>query len=124
MSFSDKYNKEKLFKVDMSSVSEYYTLEQLFKMNGEDTEFLYEIKAVYENKHSSFGQSAVLVIDLNGENVYVNIPSHLALEAISMLSDNETIDDINNGKAGFKIYSYNAKKFNKICYSIRWVDLF
>ena len=33
------------------------------------------------------------------------------------------VNQINDGQAGFKIYHYFSKKYNKNCFSVNWVDI-
>ena len=35
----------------------------------------------------------------------------------------DAIKAINEGRVGVTIYKYTQKRFNKVCYNVRWVDL-
>lgn len=118
MSIASKYNKGNLFKVNTEGY-EYRSLEWLFNENGADQD--YEVRGIYINHKSQFGDAPVAICD----GFFANLPSHLLDDAKDMLKDQETIDAINAGKFGFKIETYEKEvgKKMKTCYGVRWVDL-
>lgn len=124
ISFSKKYNKERLFLVDTSSF-EYVSLETLYNQlpvdeeTGEPIQEPFVVRGVYINTHSMFDPAPVLAID----DCYVNLPSHLKDVCSDMINDKQSIKAINDGKVGFIIYKYFQARFQKDCYSIEWVDL-
>lgn len=113
-SFSKRYNKEKLFNVDTSNY-EYRTLEEIYI----DEETVYPVCGVYINNKSLYEPAPVIATD----ECYVNIPSHMLENCREMLKDEEAINAINEGFVGFTIYKYHQEKYNKDCYSVRWVDI-
>lgn len=110
-----KFNKS-LFTFKADENFEYKTLEQLYKENGPDK--VYNLKAIYINTKGKYGSRPVAVTDF----CYVNLPGHLLETVEQMREDDEVIEMINNGKAGFKIYEYTQSKYNKVCYSVEWRD--
>ena len=124
ISFSKKYNKERLFNVDTSSF-DYVSLETLYEQlpvdeeTGEAIQEPFVVQGVYINTHSMFESAPVVAID----NCYVNLPSHLKDVCSDMISDKQSVKAINEGKVGFVIYKYFQARFQKDCYSIEWVDL-
>lgn len=114
-SFAKSFNKERLFDIDTSEF-EYCSLEDLYAEVGEGP---FEIRGVYINTKGLYDDAPVLAID----DRYVNLPAHLVDACRAMLSDNRCVRAINDGKCGFKIYTYRQKRFNKECYSVEWVDL-
>ena len=56
------------------------------------------------------------------DSLLVNLPAHLTEVCEQMRADEEAVDAINHGQAGFKIYEY-ASKSGVIRYSVDWVDL-
>lgn len=92
---------------------EYKTLEELYKEDGEHG--VHEVKAIYINK-GLFGEEPLVV----GGECYINLPHHLVPDVRVIHSRQDIIDDINNGKVGFKITEYYQKKYRKTCYGIKW----
>ena len=124
ISFSKKYNKERLFNIDTSSF-DYVSLETLYEQlpvdeeTGEVIQEPFVVQGVYINTHSMFEAAPVVAID----NCYVNLPSHLKDVCSDMINDKQSVKAINEGKVGFVIYKYFQARFQKDCYSIEWVDL-
>lgn len=125
-SFSTKYNTERLFDVDTSGF-EYVSLEFLYKeaLDAHEGEIaaaeaeVYPVLALYINTKGNFDDAPVVAT----EECYVNLPAHLCETVREILRDPRAIKAINDGKVGFTIYSYVQRRFNKECYSIRWVDM-
>lgn len=117
MSFSNRYNKVRKFEIETTGEFQYKTMEELFKENGAD--YIYSLKGVYINNKSKYGKSPVLATDA----YFVNAPSHMLDVARDILEDEEAIQLINNGKVGFKIYSYVSEKYNKTCFGIEFIDM-
>lgn len=125
-SFSKKFNKARLFMVDTSDF-EYYSLEDLFNEQlevcdgdvEEASKFVYAIRGVYINTKSLYDPAPVLALN----DRYVNLPSHMTETCMNMLADPTCIKAINEGKCGFKIYTYEQKRYHKTCYSVEWVDV-
>lgn len=113
-SVSKKYNTQKIFDVNTEGF-EYKSLEDLFI--DEDTVTV--IKGIYINKKGNFGEEPVLATD----DYYINIPSHMVDICKEMIKDNSAVYAINQGEVGITIYKYYQKKYNKDCYSIKWVDV-
>lgn len=114
MSFAKKFNKQKLFNIDTTEF-EYYSLEEMYESDDE----VYPVRGLYINKKSMYGPAPLLATD----EYYVNLPEHMLDDVMNILEDRLAIADINRGVVGFKIYKYEQKRFNKICYSITWVDI-
>lgn len=95
----------------------YVKLEDLFKENGKDT--IYRVRGLYINNNGYYGKSPLAVLD----NCFLNLPQHLVETVEVIHDDEELIQDINDGKMGFKIYEYLNKKQNKRCYSVEWVEI-
>ena len=58
MSIANKYNKVALFTFSAPKDFDYKSLHDLYGKNGKD--FVYEVKAMYINKKSNFGESPVI----------------------------------------------------------------
>ena len=125
-SFGKRFNKERLFDIDTSDF-EYYSLEDLWEESLEEEEGdveaandrRYTICGIYINTKGNFDPAPVIAL----EDRYVNLPSHMTETCQDMLKDAQCIRAINEGRCGFTIYKYTQKRFNKECYSVRWVDV-
>ena len=92
-----------LFNID-SSAFEYVSLQDLVGMY--DTDMQYVIHALYINNKGQYGPQALAVID----NYKVNLPSHLLSDVREMLANPDDVAAINEGRAGFVIYTYTPDK--------------
>lgn len=117
-SFSKKFNVERKFDIDTSDF-EYCSLEELFHEVGDDEDYAFTIHGVYINSKGLYDDSPVLAID----DRYVNLPAHLTKTCQAMINDPQCVSAINNGLCGFTIYSYEQKRFSKICFGVKWVDM-
>lgn len=105
------------FKFKGTQGFEYRTLEELYKANGKEQEYL--VNGLYVNDNSKFGKSPLIV----GSSEYINLPNHMVSQIEEIRNTESIVEDINNGKVGFRIYEYHQKAYNKICYSIEWVEM-
>lgn len=120
-SFAKKFNTGKLFNIDTKDF-EYVSLEDLssITMTEEGTEpQVFIVRGVYINDKSLYGTSPVIALD----DTYVNLPSHLTAVCQEMIDDRLAVQAINECHLGFRIESYLKEKYNKICYTVEWVDL-
>ena len=90
-----------------------------------------KLKDLYNKKHpdevwtilgafvhnGQYGENAVLVT----KNCYVNLPDHMVQRVKDLINDDEVVDQINKGGAGFRIYEYENSKGNKSL-SVTFVD--
>lgn len=114
MSFAKKFNKQKIFNVNTENF-EYYSLEDMYESDDK----VYVLRGLYINNKSIYEPAPVAATD----EFYVNLPAHMLNDVKDILADKAAIADINRGIVGFKIYSYEQKRFNKTCYSVTWVDV-
>ena len=112
-----KFNHTSPFTFKASDDFEYYSLQQLYKNNGPDS--VYRVLGLYINDKGSFGKQPLALTP----HYYVNLPSHLLNDVTSMIEDQDIVDQINAGHAGFKIRTYVSNKYKKTCYSVEWADL-
>lgn len=132
-SVSKRYNREKLFSIDTSDF-EYFNLEDLYDMAADlaedsaksgETENLspeeipFTVYGVYINTKGNFDPAPVLAL----EDRYVNLPAHMTPVCEDMLRDAEAIKAINEGRVAITVYKYTQRRYNRECYSIRWVDV-
>ena len=104
------------FKLQPAPGAPYVKLEELYKTNGPD--HLYELCGLYINTKGRFGDQPVLWT----HGVYVNLPEHMLRSCSDILQDQEAIDQINAGQAGFKIYEYQNKN-GRTGYSVTFEDI-
>ena len=104
------------FVYDKEKSRPYTNLETLYKENGKDK--VYKVLGLYINE-GKFGEQGSAVL----EDVQVNLPKHLVPVIKEIRSDENLVDDINQGLVGFKIYKYYTKKYGREAYSINWVDI-
>ena len=116
MSFATKYNKGKIFDVDTTGFT-YASIKDLFNENG--AKHIYPLRGIWINTKGKFGDQPLVATD----KFYVNLPTHMLNTCKEIMKDDEAINDINNGKAGFQIYSYTNAKFDRECLGIKFVDI-
>lgn len=117
--FSKKYNRDRLFDIDVTGL-EYHSLKEIF----ENEDVIYTLEAIYINRNSQFAAETPCVVASNDHfRGYVNLPEHKITVCKDILADDAAIAAINAGKVGFTIYRYHSSTYNKDCYSIRWIDL-
>ena len=115
MSYATKFNKGNKFTFKPADDAQYVSLEELFNKNPEQ---IHDVKALYINTKSKFGDAPCVAID---PVIIVNLPKHLLETVKEMINDNECVDAINNNEVKFKIYSYKDSNFNKTCYGVKWL---
>lgn len=111
-----KFNHVSPFTFQAGDNFPYYNLRSLYESNGPDK--VYRFLAIYINDKGRYGDQPVALT----AHYYVNMPSHLNDDVFKMIHDQECIDQINAGKAGFKIRTYNNRN-GGTSYSVEWVDL-
>lgn len=116
MSFAKKHNTVVThFDFETPSDFDYKKPANLIVEYGEDK--VYPVKAIYINKKGQFGDEPVIVTD----EFIVNAPSHLVDSIKEIFEDENSVKLINEGKVGFKLYSYENKFGTQ--YSVTWVDV-
>lgn len=115
MSYATKFNKGSKFTFKPADDPQYVSLEVLYNKNPDQ---IHDVKALYINTKSRFGDAPCVAID---PVIIVNLPNHLLETVKEMISDDECVDAINNNEVKFKIYSYKDKTFNKTCYGVEWL---
>jgi len=116
MSIGKKYNHVSPFIFHAEKDFKYYSLKELYKANGPDQ--VYTFLALFINNKSKFGKQALAVTP----KYYVNLPSHTVEDVQDMITDQEAIDQINAGRAGFKIRTYTDRN-GGTSYSVEWMDI-
>ena len=113
-----RFNKSEILFNDNERFDEFKTLEELFEENGHDKTYI--VKGVYVYK-SSYGEGSFI----KSEDFNISLPSHMVKTITEIRNDKESVDQINQGKAGVKIYTYTLpdKYPDKVFYSINFVEL-
>lgn len=118
MAFSaSKFNKGNKFTFKAPNNFQYNTLDVLYSQYG--NEVVFPVKALYLNDKGKFGTQPVVVTDKE----LVDLPKHMTETVREMMTDDEAVDAINNGKVGFTVYQYIDSKYKRTCYSVTWVDV-
>jgi len=115
MSIFAKYNKGNEFDFETPKHFEYKNLKELFNPNIDNT---FKINAMFINTKSKFGNAPVVVTD----NELINLPMHLTGTVEQMISDDEIVQAVNNGKAGIEIYEYTSNKWGTH-YSVEFIEI-
>ena len=115
MSYATKFNKGNKFTFKPCDDAQYVSLEVLYNKNPEQ---IHDVKALYINTKSKFGDNPCVAID---PVIIVNLPKHLLETVKEMIADDECVAAINNNEVKFKIYSYRDNTFNKTCYGVEWL---
>lgn len=117
MSFASKFNKGKKFEIDVTGFSSYYNLKTLFTKVGSD--HIYPVRAIFINTKGKYGEHPQVATD----GYFISLPSHLTATCKDILADDESVETINRGLVGLKVYEYTTPNASKPCYSVEWVDL-
>lgn len=91
-------------------------LSDIIVENGnEDATF--KVDGCFINTKSQFGDNGVIV----SGNINIDIPSSGVDSIRKILEDETLIDLINQGKMFVRPYSYESKKYKKICYNVEYL---
>jgi len=118
MSFASKYNAlsaRQGFSIDTTGF-QYKTLKDLY--NPKQPNRAFALRGVFINTKSQFGEQPILITD----RCFVNAPRFMLDTIKEMMQDPEAIEAMENGLAGFSIYQYENKKYNKRCFAIKFLD--
>lgn len=115
MSFASKHNKGGINWGINTDGFAYTSLEELYKASADA---IYILRGVYINRRSRYGDAPVAILD----KCFVNLPSYLLQTCEEMLADDETVEDIKAGRAGFEVETYTSKE-GRLCYGVRWLDI-
>lgn len=112
-----KFNKAELLFKDNERFDDFKTLEELFNTNGADKEYIVKGVFTYE---SSYGKGCFI----KSEGFNISLPSHLLNTINSIREDEESVNQINDGKVYINIYSYTLpdKYPNKVFYSNNFIE--
>lgn len=116
MSFASRHNKGTVFNIDTTGFI-YQNAESLYKNDGEAA--VYTVDGLYINRKGKFEDHPVAIVS---EHKYlVDLPPHMTDDVTAILSNEEDIEDIKAGNAKFIVEPYTSKKYNRLCYGIKWV---
>lgn len=119
MSIGKKYNHNNnsdvfIFKGEKDF--KYYSLKDLYKANGPDQG--YTFLSLFINSKSRFGKQPIAVT----AKYYINLPEYLVEDVQNMINDPEAVDQINSGRAAFKIRTYTNRN-GGTSYGVEWMDV-
>lgn len=119
MSFADRHNKRNQFinVPDYGDKPVFKSLKELYDENGADCK--YKFYGFYVNTKGNFGDAPSAYLD----KCICNFPSHMLADMKEF--QEADIKDINDGKVGFQIETYEKTigKSTKTCYGVIWVDM-
>lgn len=117
MSFANRHNRQgKIFDVETDGWTEYAGLSDLYE---KDPARIYPVKGFYINTKSKFGDRPTMICD----GFFVNLPEHMLDDVRAIMSTQEDIDAINDGKVAFRVRPYISKTYNKECYGVEFIDV-
>jgi len=115
MSFATKHNANtRLFLFELPNHFTYYDLQALAAKYGLDAQ--HKVNAIYVNKKGKYGDQPVIATN----NELVNAPHYMMDQVNDILSDAESVNLINGGYVGFKLYTYENKYGQQ--FAIEWLD--
>lgn len=113
--FAKKHNAGvRLFLFEIPEHFTYKDLKQLATEHGLKAE--HKVNAIYINKKGMYGDQPVIATN----EALVNAPHHMVDQVREILSDAESVNLINGGYVGFKLYTYENKHGQQ--YAIEWID--
>lgn len=121
MTFGNKYGRKSVtWKVNTAG-RKYFKLPELAEQYEAGHTFI--LDCLYINDKSIYGDAPVCgVADVKG-SFMVNLPKHLLAQLSDMLKDEEAVQAIQLGRAGFRIRQYQPKGSTRICYTVDWCDV-
>lgn len=120
------FNKERRFNFDVTPIVGKYVkaseLGDLMSKNGEN--YVYIIRGLYlgtlpaeASRTGKEQKTASIATDFS----YINVPAFQYEEVADMINNQQAVDYINSGCAGFKIVPYETR--GEEYYKIVWVDI-
>ena len=116
-----KFNKTSKFSYKLEGEPNYIGLKELYEKMGDDG--VAKLLMFYKNTKGKFGDEFVAVVSFGGVVYNANLPKHMNDTMSKMYDDDETVAEINEGKAGIKVYTYHSNTYNKDCYSVEFVEI-
>ena len=112
-----QFNKAELLFKDNERFNDFKTLEELFIENGKEHEYI--VNGVY-SYNSSYGTGCFIKSD----EFNISLPNHLVETINNIRADEESVNQINEGKVFITIYSYTLpdKYPDKVFYSINFKE--
>lgn len=111
-------NKTNVFKFHPDETAPYLKLKDLRQANDGDLDKIYTVRALYLNNKSKYGMQCVAALD----EVLVNLPAHKVDDVRAILSEPDAVEQINDGRCGFKIRAYvDGNGVDR--FTIDWADI-
>ena len=77
------------------------------------------VHGFFKTPDNGYGHGAVAILD----DVLLNLPQRYVEMVDTILSDDEMIEEIKEGKVAIKISSFTSKKYKKVGYDIIFVEV-
>lgn len=88
------------------------------KLADKEIQVEYPVKGVFITPDNGYGNGACAIID--GE--ILNLPQHQVENVRAIISNEEAVQSIKDGKVSIVITTYESKKFKKTCFDIDWIE--
>lgn len=92
---------------------------EYFKLSTLKPDEVYPLCGMFISKDNGYGEGAVLI----SKSFFVNIPERYVDDIKAIISDGETVADINAGKCGFKYTEFTSKTHHRTGYAVEFVEL-
>lgn len=117
MGIFDKYNHTTtIFDMDLSDRT-WYKLEDMY---NEQEGVIFHLEGIFINNKSKYGPRPFVAFD----KIYcANLPQRRLDDIREMMENPEIIDLIKAGKAGFTVYAFMPKDFDRECYDIKFEEI-
>lgn len=120
MTFGNKYGRKSVtWKVNTQG-RKYFKLQELAELYEPGHTFI--IDCLYVNDKSEYGEAPVAGVADVKDPFMVNLPKYMLSAVKEMLADEEAVQAIQLGRAGFRIRQY-LYKGTRVCYTVDWCDV-
>ena len=121
MTFASKYGRKNVTWKVSTAGRKYLKLDDLAAQYEPGKRFIMD--CLYINTKSLSGDAPVVGVADVKEPYMVNLPKHLLDQVRDILNDQDAVEAIQLGRAGFVIRPYNPKGSNRVCDTVDWVDI-
>lgn len=114
MGIANRFNKGN--KIDWNYETEGFEFKSPSEM---ELDKVYPMHGVFTTPDSGYGVGGVIICD----DCLLNVPQSYVDTVKEILADQEAIEQIKAGKLGFKVGTYQSRKFKRTGYSVEFVDM-
>lgn len=114
MGLADRFNKGN--KIDWGFDTEGFEFKSPSDM---ELDKVYNMHGCFITPDSGYGKGGVIICD----TFLMNVPASYVDTVLEILATPEAVEQIKAGKLGFKVGTYQSKKFKRTGYSLEFIDL-